>query len=64
MRSIEGNMATSTRISKQDRTSFRWFCQAATDNQLCSIYEKERAANRKVYSGIAKEELAKRGLQI
>jgi hypothetical protein len=49
-------------VSKSDREDFRGFCRNASDAQLPNIYEKERAAGRRTYATIAREEMHRRGI--
>lgn len=52
-----------TTPTKDDRKDFRAYCKQCTDTQLRNVYSAERAARRRVYADIAKEELATRGLK-
>lgn len=50
------------RISQDDREDFRGYCRNCTDSQVLAVFDKEKAANRRVYAQIAREEAIKRGL--
>jgi hypothetical protein len=52
------------RITEQDREEFAAYCRSVTDAQVRGVYEKEKAANRKVYAAIAKAEADRRGIDL
>lgn len=51
-----------TSPTEHDRADFRRFCEQASDRQLPYIYEKERAAGRRVYAAIVRDVMRARGL--
>jgi hypothetical protein len=49
-------------MSKKDREEFRAYLRGCTDRQVYGVLEKERAAGRRAYANLAREELARRNL--
>ena len=52
-----------SRATKQDREEFAQYLRQCTDSQVLGVLAKERAARRKAYITLAKQEVARRGLQ-
>ncbi len=50
-----------SKVSKADREEFAGYCRTLTTEQVRNVVEKEQSAGRRVYAGIAREELARRG---
>lgn len=50
--------------TQREREEFRDYCRSVTDRQLVAVYEKERAANRRVYAQIAKDEAERRQISV
>lgn len=46
----------------KERESFAAYLRACTDRQVLGVYEKERAARRRAYATLAKEEAIRRNL--
>lgn len=50
------------RASKRDRDEFRAYLHACTDSQVLGVWDKEKAAGRRMYAGLAEAEARRRGL--
>lgn len=53
-----------SKLNKRDRKEFSQYLAQCTDDQVRGVYEKEKAAQRRAYSSLAKDEAAKRGISI
>lgn len=49
-------------MSKQEKHTFRLYCQYCTDAQLRNVYAKESLARRTEYARIAREVMLERGV--
>jgi len=49
-------------VTKRDKAEFEGFLRQCTDRQVLGVLEKERAADRKDYAGLAANEAARRSL--
>jgi len=49
-------------MTKQEQLEFMLFCKEATNNQLSSIWKRERDAGRYMYAEIANNEMKLRGI--
>ena len=47
-------------MTKKDKTEFRAYLQACSDNQVRGVYEKEHAAGRDDYAELAQDEAYRR----
>ena len=52
-----------TRVTEKDKAEFRAYLKACTLAQVRGVYDKEKAANRRVYANLARDELLNRGVQ-
>lgn len=50
------------RVTKQDKQEFQGYLDACTDAQVWGVYDHEKKNRRRVYTEMARLELAKRGL--
>jgi len=50
------------RVTKQDKKEFQGYLEACTDRQVWGVYEHEKENRRRVYTEMARLELARRGL--
>jgi hypothetical protein len=50
------------RITQADKKDFAQYVRQCTDAQVIGVLEKERAAKRRTYAQVAKEEAIRRGL--
>lgn len=51
-------------MSSKDHDEFVGYLKACTDNQVRGVYEKEKAAGRKDYAELAKQEAERRGIDL
>lgn len=51
-------------MNQKDRTEFKAYLRDCTDQQVRGVYEKEDRANRPDYAALAREEAAKRGIDL
>ena len=49
-------------MTSADKKDFRLYLRQCTDAQVLGVYEKEKAAGRRAYAELARDEQARRGL--
>ena len=55
---------TGKRISQSDRDDFKGYLRGISADQVRGVYEKEKAANRRVYTRLAADEAQRRGVSL